>query len=207
MAPAETATTDLDVTMNTAKLVAATPGATVDESRGEAGRTADEKVEAIDKAAAKTADVEQFKTMFELAGGSQDEMRACLQQVVYVLERCFNVDFVRDAPLTEVIAGIAHQRAAMSPWRESPQLVDDVVVPPGVNNAGDEVLPPNLLEGSDDAAKLGFTDGPTAEELEGMRHADLDEQYGDLEGYPKSGNLADKQEFVAQHGSATPATT
>lgn len=158
--PAETAT-EPEVGYETAKLVAGTPGATVDASRGEAGRTAEEKQEALDESTDKTAGVEQFKTMYELAGGSTAEMQACLQQIIFVLERHLNIDFVREAPLTEVTAGIAHQRAAMSPGKESPQLVDDVVVPPGVNNAGDEVLPPNLLEGSEDAKELGFTAGDT----------------------------------------------
>lgn len=146
MPPAETA--EPDVGYGTAQLVAATPGATVDASRGEAGRTSEEKVDALNKATEKTADVEGFKTMHELAAGSTAEMQACLQQIVYVLERHFNIDFVREAPLVEVTAGIAHQRAAMAPFGESPELVDDVVVPPGVNNAGDEVLPTNILAGS-----------------------------------------------------------
>jgi hypothetical protein len=144
----EAASEAAPVSLETTKLVAETPGATVSESRAEAGRTAEEKTEALDEAADATADVGANKSIYELAAGDTAEMSLAIQQIAYVLERHLNIDFVREAPLADVTSGLAHQQAAMSPGRESPQLLDDAVVPPGINNPTDELLPPNIPTGS-----------------------------------------------------------
>ncbi len=128
-----------------ARALAATPGATVAEVRD--GRTGPEKVKALDEATEATGNVDSKKTIYELAVGSKAEVAAAIQQIAYVLERSFNIDFVREASLAEVHQGIAAQRAAMSGTNEKPQEVDDRIVPPGVNNASDDLLPPNIPAG------------------------------------------------------------
>lgn len=157
-------TTDAGVGYETAKLVAATPGATIDESRAEAGRTAEEKMEALSDLTEKVGAVDNNKTLLELFAEGGDSAIAAFDGILTICERSLNLDFVKQASLAEVLSGVAHQRGAMAAYRESPERVDDVVVPPGANNAGDEVLPLNVLEGSADAAKLGFGDNASADD-------------------------------------------
>lgn len=166
MAP-ETATEG--VSFDTAKLVAGTPGATVDESRAEAGRTAEEKVASLDKLTESVGAVDANKTLLELWAGSKDEQLAAFDGLLTLFERSLNVDFIKQASLNEVLTGIAHQRAAMSGTSENPERIDDVVVPPGSTNAGDELLPPNIpagdaIPGTD--KRPGVGDGPAYYELE-----------------------------------------
>jgi hypothetical protein len=159
---------DSPVSLQTTQLVAATPGASVSASRAEEGRTAEEKMDALDEANETIGEAPPFKSMHELAAGSQEELAAAVQQIIYVLERHFNIDFVREAPLSEVTSGIAAARAAMSPYKESPQMVDDAVVPPGVNNATDEILPPNIPAGE----PIPGTEEAAEKEAEAQKDAD-----------------------------------
>src|SRR3954463_666683 len=94
------------------RAVAATPGAAISETRD--GRTGPEKIEALDKATEATGNVDSNKTIYELAAGNKAEVAAAIQQIAYTLERSLGVDFIREAPLSQVLTGEAHQRAAMS---------------------------------------------------------------------------------------------
>lgn len=153
------------VDLDSVRAVAATPGAGVSETRY--GRTGAEKTKALDAATEKTGNVDSRKTIYELAAGNRDEVAAAIQQIAYVLERHFNIDFIREAPLAEVTSGLAAARAAMSGTNEKPHEVDDRIIPPGVNNPTDDVLPPNIpagdpIPGTDRRPGVGDS-GPVAD--------------------------------------------
>jgi len=193
--PDETATAE-PVDLETAKLVAATPGAGVKDNPGENDRTGEEKVEALNKASESFAGVDTSKSITELAAGSDEELRVAVSQIAYVLTRSFNIDFAQEAPISDVLSGVAAARASMSPGKESPQMVDDRIMPPGVNNPSDDVLPPNILIG---AVPEGFEDHPAVvaeQEAAGEAEA-TDAEAG-------SGPSDDAKALAEEH-NATPA--
>lgn len=109
-------------------------------------RTAEEKIAALAKAAEAAATNPEGKSLVELTNNVSTLGRAIID-IVNIFERSFNIDFLSTASVAEVHSGIAAQRAAVSIYGESPEQVDDAVVPPGVTNPTDEILPPNIPAG------------------------------------------------------------
>jgi hypothetical protein len=113
----------------------------------EGDRTAAEKIKAIDKATEKIGTPDPSKSLYELVAGSEKELRQAVAGILELCVRSMGIDHIKEATIGEVLSGEAHLRAALGPTGELPQAVDDAVVPAGMINPTDEILPPNIMAG------------------------------------------------------------
>jgi hypothetical protein len=114
----------------------------------EGDRTAVEKVEALAEVAGSGEEGSQNLTLAEIAAKTSN-IEVVVTKIADLLARSFNVDFLNEASVSDVLSGEAAARGSLAPFGEHPHLVDDAVIPPGMNNPTGEILPPNLPAGSE----------------------------------------------------------
>lgn len=145
--PPQTTTAELksaaDLGLNIAAAKGVAPGTGVVYIDQPEDRTAVEKVQALAKVADAAASGDQNVTLAEIKQATQ-----YLSTLANLFARSFNVDFLQEASVSDVLNGEAAARGALAPFGEHPHLVDDQVIPPGMTNPTGEILPPNIPHGS-----------------------------------------------------------